>query len=64
MQIVDESTAAAVGYAVKRPGSLVLVADFGGGTLDLSLVRTVSITSEQQAVRAEVIAKSDAFVGG
>jgi len=64
VQIVDESTAAAVGYAVKRPGSVVLVVDFGGGTLDLSLVRTVSVTSEQQAVRAEVIAKSDAFVGG
>ena len=43
---------------------MVLVVDFGGGTLDLSLVRTVSITSAQQAVRAEVIAKSDAFIGG
>ena len=64
VQIVDESTAAAVGYAVKSPGSIVLVVDFGGGTLDLSLVRTVSVTSEQQAVRAEVIAKSDAFIGG
>lgn len=64
VQIVDESTAAAVGYAVKRPGAVVLVVDFGGGTLDLSLVRTVSVTSKEQAVRAEVIAKSDAFVGG
>lgn len=64
VQIVDESTAAALGYAVKRPGAVVLVIDFGGGTLDLSLVRTTSITSDQQAVKAEVIAKSDAFVGG
>ena len=40
VQVIDESTAAALGYAVKRPGSLVLVVDFGGGTLDLSLVRT------------------------
>ena len=40
IQVIDESTAAALGYAVKRPGSLVLVVDFGGGTLDLSLVRT------------------------
>ena len=40
VQLIDESTAAALGYAVKRPGSLVLVVDFGGGTLDLSLVRT------------------------
>ncbi|GJD20993.1 Heat shock protein 70 [Rivularia sp. IAM M-261] len=64
LQIVDESTAAALGYAVRRPGTLVLVIDFGGGTLDLSLVRTVKPASEQQAVKAEVIAKSDAFVGG
>ncbi|MEH2184407.1 Hsp70 family protein [Nostoc sp.] len=64
VQIVDESTAAALGYAVKHPGAVVLVVDFGGGTLDLSLVRTVSAESEQQVVRAEVIAKSDAFIGG
>ena len=64
VQIVDESTAAALGYAVKRPGAVVLVIDFGGGTLDLSLVRTTSITAEQQAIKAEVIAKSDAFIGG
>lgn len=64
VQIVDESTAAALGYAVKRPGAVVLVIDFGGGTLDLSLVRTVSVTAQQQAIKAEVIAKSDAFVGG
>jgi len=64
VQIVDESTAAALGYAVKRPGVVVLVIDFGGGTLDLSLVRTTSITAEQQVIKAEVIAKSDAFIGG
>jgi molecular chaperone DnaK (HSP70) len=39
IRIVDESTAAALGYAVTEPGSLVLVFDFGGGTLDLSLVQ-------------------------
>ncbi|MDJ0733190.1 MAG: Hsp70 family protein [Nostocaceae cyanobacterium] len=64
IQIIDESTAAALGYAIKRPGSVVFVIDFGGGTLDLSLVRTVKMTSQQKAVRGEVIAKSDAFVGG
>ncbi|MEG5064345.1 Hsp70 family protein [Microcoleus sp. B3-A4] len=82
IQVIDESTAAALGYAVKRPGSLVLVVDFGGGTLDLSLVRT-AVTSplppltkggrnlpppldkgELGGVRAEVLAKSDAYVGG
>jgi molecular chaperone DnaK (HSP70) len=39
IQVVDESTAAALGYAVTEPGALVLVFDFGGGTLDLSLVQ-------------------------
>lgn len=39
LHVVDESTAAALGYAVTEPGALVLVFDFGGGTLDLSLVR-------------------------
>ncbi|MEG4501257.1 Hsp70 family protein [Microcoleus sp. F10-C6] len=104
VQVIDESTAAALGYAVQRPGSLVLVVDFGGGTLDLSLVRTAltpplppltkggrnlasplsqgernlappqSLGERNLAppltkgglggVRAEVLAKSDAYVGG
>ena len=72
VQLVDESTAAALGYAIKRPGALVLVVDFGGGTLDLSLVRTANNTSQlsrsqgskQQVLQAQVLAKSDAYVGG
>ncbi|MEG3896937.1 MULTISPECIES: Hsp70 family protein [unclassified Microcoleus] len=93
VQLIDESTAAALGYAVKRPGSLVLVVDFGGGTLDLSLVRTAvtpplpplgkgernlapPLSKGERnlapplgkgglgGVRAEVLAKSDAYVGG
>jgi molecular chaperone DnaK (HSP70) len=68
VHLVDESTAAALGYAVQRPGSLVLVIDFGGGTLDLSLVRTVAenaLSDERRSeIRAEVLAKSDAYVGG
>src|SRR5258708_17174851 len=39
VRIVDESTAAALGYAVTEPNAVVLVFDFGGGTLDLSLVQ-------------------------
>lgn len=39
IRILDESTAAALGYAVTKPGAVVLVFDFGGGTLDLSLVQ-------------------------
>lgn len=64
VQLVDEPTAAALGYAIQRPNSLVLVIDFGGGTLDLSLVRTEVTTDDAKVRRAEVIAKSDAYVGG
>jgi molecular chaperone DnaK (HSP70) len=64
VKFVDESTAAALGYAVQRPGSTVLVADFGGGTLDLSLVRTMPLGSDQAVLRAEVLAKADLYVGG
>lgn len=39
LRIVDESTAAALGYDIRTPGELILVFDFGGGTLDVSLVR-------------------------
>lgn len=39
IRIIDESTAAALGYEVRRPGETILVFDFGGGTLDISLVR-------------------------
>ena len=39
VRIIDESTAAALGYEVRRPGEMILVFDFGGGTLDISLVR-------------------------
>lgn len=38
VRIIDEPTAAALGYGV-GDNNLVLVVDFGGGTLDLSLVQ-------------------------
>ena len=47
-----------------RPNALVLVIDFGGGTLDLSLVRTAPINEKSQVTKAEAIAKSDAYIGG
>lgn len=63
LQLVDESTAAALGYAQKKPNSLVLVIDFGGGTLNLSLVRT-AFSNNADELKGEVIAKADAYVGG
>jgi len=66
--IIDESTAAALGYTTSLGrSSLVLVIDFGGGTLDLSLVRTANSSNRHgvgSSLKAEVIAKSDAYIGG
>ncbi|MFN6167428.1 MAG: Hsp70 family protein, partial [Pseudanabaena sp.] len=64
VSIVDESTAAALGYAIKHPGKLILVVDFGGGTLDLSLVKTVANSDNNGNLSAEVLAKSEAYIGG
>jgi molecular chaperone DnaK (HSP70) len=39
LRVVDESTAAAIGYGIQELGGLVDVVDFGGGSLDVSRVR-------------------------
>jgi len=39
VRIIDEPTAAAMGYGISGGGETLLVVDFGGGTLDLSLVK-------------------------
>jgi len=39
VRILDEPTAAALGYGINGGGETLLVVDFGGGTLDLSLVK-------------------------
>jgi molecular chaperone DnaK (HSP70) len=62
--LVDESTAAALGYAITQPNLLIMVVDFGGGTLDISLVRTIELIAEKQALQAEVVAKACAYIGG
>ncbi len=77
LRIVDESTAAALGYGVTTPGELVLVVDFGGGTLDVSLVRMPEAAAEvglvfggqagandPGAAEARVIAKAGRVLGG
>ncbi len=62
LRIVDESTAAALGYAVRAPGELVLVIDFGGGTLDVSLVR-LPIGEEAGGVVLEMGMKAQSAAG-
>lgn len=77
VRILDEPTAAALGYGAIAPSALVLVIDFGGGTLDLSLVRlprseNVAKWGEQIGVnrsewtehKAEAIAKTGYTIGG
>jgi molecular chaperone DnaK (HSP70) len=78
IRVVDESTAAALGYAVTEPGAVVLVFDFGGGTLDLSLVQLPEhkrktggflknlLSNDESATKnaARVIAKAGRIIGG
>ena len=76
IRIVDESTAAALGYAVTEPEALVLVFDFGGGTLDLSLVQLPESTEQSGGLlrrllkghvskyAARVISKAGRVIGG
>ncbi len=77
IRILDEPTAAALGYEAIAPSALVLVIDFGGGTLDLSLVRlpkseNVDKWGEQIGInrsewtehKAEAIAKTGYTIGG
>ncbi|HEY9656874.1 MAG TPA: Hsp70 family protein, partial [Allocoleopsis sp.] len=46
VRILDEPTAAALGYGLENRGTL-LVVDFGGGTLDLSVVRLEGSAASQ-----------------
>jgi molecular chaperone DnaK (HSP70) len=76
VHVVDESTAAALGYAVNMPNVPVLVVDFGGGTLDLSLVRlpeslarvggALNLVRRGEAGQyvARVLAKAGSPIGG
>lgn len=76
IRLVDESTAAALGYAITEPGATLLVFDFGGGSLDVSLVqlpqsreqaggwlRSLAGKSTRQHT-ARVVAKSGVNLGG
>lgn len=76
IRIVDESTAAALGYTVTKPGAVVLVFDFGGGTLDLSMVQLPESREKTGGIlrkllgggssqhTAKVIAKAGRVIGG
>ena len=60
---LDEASAAALGYAARvRPGAPYLVFDFGGGTLDVSVVRSDETTDG--TVRSRLLGKAGTQVGG
>lgn len=63
-RILDEASAAALGYGTGvRGGDVYLVFDFGGGTLDVSIVL---VDEDEAAVgrRCRVLGKSSAELGG
>jgi molecular chaperone DnaK (HSP70) len=63
LRLVDEPVAAALGYGVNVQRELtLLVLDWGGGTLDVAIVRTGPKALAEG--KAEVLAKSDAPLGG
>ncbi len=76
IRVVDESTAAALGYGITEPEALVFVVDFGGGTLDVSLVQLPHNRDQAGGIlrrllkghvsqySARVIAKAGRVIGG
>lgn len=52
VRILDEPTAAALGYGLSKGDETLLVVDFGGGTLDLSLVK-LALAQEQSQEQAQ-----------
>jgi molecular chaperone DnaK (HSP70) len=63
LRVVDEATAAAVGYSARMsPGDVFCVFDFGAGTLDISVVRVEEPGTTGAGVRA--ISKVGLDLGG
>jgi len=62
-RLVDEASAAALGYGVRlQKGSVYMVFDFGGGTLDVSIVRMEGFSTGGK--RCSVLGKGGAEIGG
>lgn len=64
-RFIDEASAAALGYGVHlQPGDIYLIFDFGGGTLDVSVVRIEEDEKSEGYRRCRVLGKAGAEVGG
>jgi molecular chaperone DnaK (HSP70) len=59
IKLLDEPTAAAIGYGI-ADGKLLLVVDFGGGTIDLSLVQ---LSQETDRDRGFILKLGEKFLG-
>lgn len=65
LRVVDEATAAAVGYAARmNPGDVFCVFDFGAGTLDVSVVRVQEPETAVTGPGVRTIAKTGLDLGG
>jgi molecular chaperone DnaK (HSP70) len=64
-RVLDEPTAAALGYgAFVRPEEVYLIFDFGGGTLDVSVVLIEAEGAQASGKRCRVLGKAGADLGG
>ncbi|NUU25222.1 MAG: Hsp70 family protein [Streptomycetaceae bacterium] len=65
LRVVDEATAAAVGYSARlNPGDAFAVLDFGAGTLDVSVVRVQEPDAAGAGAGVRTIAKKGLDLGG
>jgi molecular chaperone DnaK (HSP70) len=65
LRLIDEPSAAALGYgALIQPGDVYLIFDFGGGTLDVSVVLIEEDAAQVAGRRCRVLGKAGADVGG
>ncbi|MEE1939996.1 Hsp70 family protein [Streptomyces sp. TRM 70361] len=65
LRVVDEATAAAVGYCARlNPGDAFAVIDFGAGTLDVSVVRVQEPGTAAAGAGVRTIAKRGLDLGG
>jgi molecular chaperone DnaK (HSP70) len=65
LRVVDEATAAAVGYSARMsPGDAFCVFDFGAGTLDITVVLVVDPAQARGGAGVRVISKVGLDLGG
>jgi molecular chaperone DnaK len=64
-RLIDEPSAAALGYGAHiQPGNVYLIFDFGGGTLNASIVLMESESTALQGRRCRVLGKAGLDIGG